>query len=591
MKDPASSKREVWSSALIWVLAVAALAVGWVWFFDNGQRAAVFPLMSLPEATEKGAPSAGIQLDSVALLMSSVALWIGAAGVFSGRQQAMSALATVGAAMAWLSSTLWFALSGCAVTALAGFLSFRGRWEDDGHSSAASLYAKEKCWGLLIAFLGLAVWSADSTSLAGGYALIAGTWFLLPGFPFLAGIAEESEPEAAGNLLVQRVLPALAAAAVFGRFIGAPPAGADTASFTMLAWVGAGMALLAAVYGLVSKGWKTSLSAWIAAGASIGVAVIALESLRGGITYFAGILLASAALCTAGAALEEGTSRPSWAKAGAVLGALLGLSFAGFVTAKPLVALLADVWKLEEPALVALLAVPFFVTSLLGWKVMWTLVRMNPKSGGTWQSMIFPVPLALSGLGLLWTGELSGGLSLDGADQVTRSLMDALLGIESPASRPDDAAWNTALAIYGGIVFLGALAGYWLSGAKDRWLALRASFPRFASFIDHGVGARLVGRAALKLMRATGDHVSLWIDAKLWDRWMPVAFSFAVKRGGSLAARVDSAASLKVSRALRAKAEVPSKLLQLIQNGDVQWYLLFALTAGMAMLAHFMRKA
>jgi hypothetical protein len=589
-----NAKRELWTSVLVWILSIAGLAVAWVWFIENGQKPLTLPLFSLPEMNDGVAPSAGIRLDGLALLMSSLALWVGASSFFFGNTQAMVTLATFGAALAWLSSTLWLSLTGCALAALAGFLSFRDRWEEDDGSSSAVQYAKEKCCGLLIAFLGLSVWSAN-TSLAGGYALLAGTWFLLPAFPFLGGIASESEPGSAENLVTQRVLPALAAAAVFVRFVPASAASVDVLS--ILGWVGLGMAFLAALYGLVSEGWKTALSAWIAASGSIAVTILAFafDGSRNGVLYFAGVVLSAAAMSAAGSALEKGTSQPGWAKAGALLGALLGTSFAGFITAKPVVAMLSHAWRLDEPSFVAFLAFPFFVASVLLWKVLWSLFRLsaavNAKAKDfSWQNIVFPLPLAITGLGVLWTGELSGGLDLNSVDQVMRSMSDALLGVEPSASRPDDAIWNTALAVYGGVILFSAVAGYWLSGTKDRWLTLRSSFPKFTSFVDQGVGASIFAVAVLRLLRATGEKVSHFVDVKIWEHWIPTALAASVRMGGGLVARADGTASLRISRGLRRKAEIPSKLLQLIQNGDVQWYLMFALTAGMAMLAHFMRK-
>jgi hypothetical protein len=310
------------------------------------------------------------------------------------------------------------------------------------------------------------------------------------------------------------------------------------------------------------------------------------------VLYFIGMTLAAASMAIAGGALEQGTSRPAWAKAGATIGALLGVSFAGFVTSKPWVVLLAQAWKLDETGFIAALGLPLLGVSLLGWKVLWSLLRasqLERAAGPSWQAAAFSIPVALSGAGLIWTGELSGGLSLESADQVAQSLMDALVGTESPAGRPDAGAWNMALAVCGGIWLVGGLAGYWLSGAKDRWAALRLAFPGFSRFIAQGLGARLVGAAFMRGVRITGESTSEWVDGKLWERWLPLAFGGATRFGGGLAARIDSAVSLKVSRALRRKAEVPAKLLQLIQNGDVQWYLLFALATGMAMLAHFMR--
>jgi hypothetical protein len=45
----------------------------------------------------------------------------------------------------------------------------------------------------------------------------------------------------------------------------------------------------------------------------------------------------------------------------------------------------------------------------------------------------------------------------------------------------------------------------------------------------------------------------------------------------------------KSGSALRRGVEIPGKLLQLVQNGDVQWYLFFAMSCALAILIHFLR--
>ena len=40
---------------------------------------------------------------------------------------------------------------------------------------------------------------------------------------------------------------------------------------------------------------------------------------------------------------------------------------------------------------------------------------------------------------------------------------------------------------------------------------------------------------------------------------------------------------------LRKWVEVPAKALQLIQNGDLQWYLVFGIGMMIALLVHFVR--
>jgi hypothetical protein len=52
---------------------------------------------------------------------------------------------------------------------------------------------------------------------------------------------------------------------------------------------------------------------------------------------------------------------------------------------------------------------------------------------------------------------------------------------------------------------------------------------------------------------------------------------------------LDTELSERLVKFLRNGIDIPAKALQLLQNGDVQWYLLFALASGIAIFFHFLK--
>jgi len=65
---------------------------------------------------------------------------------------------------------------------------------------------------------------------------------------------------------------------------------------------------------------------------------------------------------------------------------------------------------------------------------------------------------------------------------------------------------------------------------------------------------------------------------------------FKLLDGASRAAiRVDRAAETAMSQFSRRLVQTLAKVLQVIQSGDFQWYLLFGVTCGAGILIHYLR--
>ncbi len=96
-------------------------------------------------------------------------------------------------------------------------------------------------------------------------------------------------------------------------------------------------------------------------------------------------------------------------------------------------------------------------------------------------------------------------------------------------------------------------------------------------------------------LRSSRDDplVGAWIESfvgeRLGAKWIPQALVATVRVPAIWLDRVSSRAHDRSGAALQKGIEVPGKLLQLIQNGNVQWYLFFAIRCVLSVLIHFLR--
>jgi hypothetical protein len=70
---------------------------------------------------------------------------------------------------------------------------------------------------------------------------------------------------------------------------------------------------------------------------------------------------------------------------------------------------------------------------------------------------------------------------------------------------------------------------------------------------------------------------------------MPNLLSFGVKNVSEVTRAIDLKLTESLDVSVKKLVDVPAKLLQLIQTGDLRWYLFFALSSGFALLAHFLK--
>jgi hypothetical protein len=574
---------------------------GWIWPVDR-----------------EGAVPAGILQDPQGLVLAGLGV-IFAALLLAGirvlptqprpeRTYSAIAFAAAGCALSWLALTPWLAIGGLSLVILAGFLSLGSRWDSEDESQLAIRFGRERAFGLILSVLGACalaggraplIWSKTQhwitaaqgmtfTEIAGSLLLLAGLLVQLQPFPLLSWTVSPGRTSPWIRITMTQVFPAWA---TFGILIRLQMSLGDQTIFTVFGWMLLASTLLAVVSGMFQTEWEASLGAWFSSGATLAAAVLCLASPQAALALIVGLGLGVSAF-TCSQSLLQSAEVPIndetvaggtviWAKTAGFFGIAAAIGVAGFVSAGGQIDWLTQSWRDPAQAAAALSSLALF--SVLGWKLGWQMSRRKVASMPHWSSLVIPTILILLSLGVAWNGAILGGVLPGGADKVTPSLMELLFGVPAPGS-------EESATVFG--AYLGALI---LSLAAAYWASLQTMQPQGEGFaakihrvIVSGYGVDRVARRAIDGMTWATSQADLLIEKKVWGNWIPKALTTVIRSTASGIVRVDTAVSLNGRNLVRKCIDTPAKFLQLIQNGDVQWYLLFGMGSGLVILAHYL---
>jgi hypothetical protein len=501
-------------------------------------------------------------------------------------------LGATGVVLAWISSTTWLAFGGVLVASFAGFLALGTRWGEVEGAEVAVRYVRERSAGLILALFGafaLASSGADLSLLAGkdaapwsgaafwgGALLVLGLFAQTQPFPLSAWLSRSSRVPLSVQLISAQVFPALAALAPLIRL---EPALRKVGVMPLLGWFALASTALVAIQGLLQKSWRSALAAWVSSAFGLVVAAIAFSGPWAAWPLGLSALIGGAGLSMIAAVPSGQAHGGRWA---AWFVALCGAGVAGFVGFPGTARVIQD--SLHDPALATALGFARFAVSLLIWKLVWLLPVTRKGESGHWSALIVPGLVAISGLGVFWVGTLTAGGIPGAPDQVLVSLVDRFFGASETVSGV------TPLSVLWGVLILSLAIGYWSTGrGEDRWLLIGNALPRFAHYIESGYQTERVFDAFFRGTYAVADALHRWVDIQFWmrglPRWVDVILNFTSDRFN----RVEGSLSRGLHLGIHRSVHVPAKMLQLIQSGDVQWYLFFALGTGVVILLHFLR--
>lgn len=591
-----------------WLAGVALLAflvatlLGGNSLFEEGKSALTWQKGWIWPHAESGALTTGVLQDGLGLSMAALTAVVSLLAIFSrplldeqakaGRYCSALSLGAAGVCLSWISLTPWLSFVGLALSILGGFISMSAHWQSDDEAILAVRFAWERTGGLLLSILGacglagvrsallfgasssdwaphVAVNSYDKVS---GLLLITGLLVQLQPFPFLGWLVSPSRASAWPKVLLTQIFPAWAAFAVLMRL---SPQLSALSVLPILGWCMLGSTVLAVISGLLQSEWKAGLAAWTGAGLTLSAAVLAFSGPCAALSLLLGVSLGTMTVAMAGRARTHTT------KAAAILGTCAATGMIGFVSAAGGLQWMTRAW--QQPALVAAPLIVFFLYVLLAWKQLWTLLRAEGSPRVPWSAVLAPfVPILLS-FGVVWTGSITGHALPGDLDQVFPSLFSTVFG-SSLDTAVDGPTFAVVSSLFWAAILLGAAAGYWIS------LRLRSGpTHRVGQTIATGYGVDLGARKVLTGVTWFADRTQWLVDEKIWRQWIPLAIGSGVHGVAGLVSRADLAVTGFSRRALSRWIEAPAKLVQLIQSGDVQWYLVFAIGSGLAILAHFLK--
>lgn len=589
-----------WLAWLTLAVAAAPVGLGFAWLADGSLSGQEWIRGWILPREDAGALTVGLALDSLGLTGFALALFVGTV-CFSARRLVMreprperiysaTLISISGVAMAWISSTPWLAMIGVVATAFGGFVALSSRSTTDNGAAVSARFAAERAWGILFAAAGacgLAVSPGDALAAA---LLMIGVAIQLQPFPFLGLLTRPCETPAFFRTTLIQVFPAWAAFALLMRMSARLH---EMGAFQVLGWFLIGSAVLAAISGVTQIQWRHAFACWLSAAVSLSTAILAFSGSSAGFAVLLGTTLgalaigvSASAISTGGNASEASAARALWMKISAGLGAAAATGVIGFVTVGGVLGWLTDGWVIA-PMQALVFALSWFLFSALVWKLVSEMLRASAGMQFGWAAVLYPLTLTVAALGIVWSGAITGGALADGADQVTSSFMKGLF----PNGRvSDEAAFTAASWSYWISVLLAAGTGIW---ASTRWKSGKvqesSKRPSAVMIIASGYGVDVLGEKALYLLKRIAIGLQSWVDRRLWSEAFPKNVSKAIAWLAGLIARGDERLSVVLRQGLSRGIEIPAKGLQLLQTGDVQWYIFFAVGSGVAMLIHFWR--
>jgi nitrate reductase NapE component len=440
------------------------------------------------------------------------------------------------------------------------------------------------------------VWAVQDANLIstwiGSTLLVIGLFIQMQPFPLLGWIVSDSETYPPLRTLLNQLLPAWAA---FPLLLRLEPHFVNLGLFPGFGWFALCSSLLAVLTGLFQRKWRVGLGSWLAAGFSLSCALLAFSGPVPAMGMLIGVSLGAMVLSGAAIALEDDCTkndanrkRAIWIKIAVFLGAAAGTGTLGFVSAHGGLR-----WIYQSIALpgglTALFLVVLFFFVLLGWRLSWCVNRLQTASEAPWFTILSLFVWILLSLGFVWTGTVTGGVLSGDPDRLVHSFFALFFGTRS-VELENASDLITASSLYWGALILAFATAYWTSGrSEDRWMTLADFMPKTSKFLAGGYGIDAMVERINIGITWFGNFAENLIDQKIWSDWVPKILFQGIRTVSGAVNELDFRISAQIGTGLRRSVEIPAKILQLIQTGDLRWYLFFALGSGFALLLHFLK--
>ena len=571
-----------------------------------------------------GAITVGVLQDPLGLTMGVLATFVSIANLISQNSflrqlrseqiYAAIAISTAGVALSWISLTPWLGFVGLLATMLGGFIALGSHATSHADSTLAARFLWERSSGLLLALFGTCIlasarhalflnqpgtWAAPDGDLVstwvGSCLLVSGVFFQIQPFPLLGWSVSDSEISLPIRTLLNQIFPIWAAFPILFRL---EPHFRTLGLFPGIGWLVLIACVLTILCGLFQKHLRLGLGVWLNSGFCLSFAFLILSGPLSALALLIGTSLSG--LCLAMVVSRDQDENGSEAKSETsdrnrvivaqvltFLGTAGGAGMFGFVSATGGIRWIVE--GLSLPGELPLFFITFSLFVLLRWKLTWEAMRNKKLWNQSYFELLSLFLVVLFSLGFTWTGTLSGGIFPDRSDAFLPSLFALFFGKHSMEFAPS-VDYIYASSVYWGALFLGVMTAYWTSGRRDdQWQKIKIAVPKTTRFIAGGYQVDRVMTQVGQGLSWLGNQMTTYLDHRLWRILVPTHLSRVGSQFSTMVTTVDSYIVAGLNELMRKGIEVPAKILQLIQSGDLRWYLVFALGSGFALLSHFLR--
>lgn len=567
------------------VLALNLIAVVWI-SLDVLQSGAVLEWKRnwIWSASENGAIGIGMLVDPAAVLLLGVS-WFLACGFLvsmvalrkeprAERIYGGILFGLAGAEMSAVAGTPWLALFGLAFAILGGYFGTGTRSHVDLEARLSVRYVWERCAGLALIVTGLCGRASNGEPGIGNWLVLIGLFIQLHPFPFTGWLVGASEIPAACRAITGQLLPA---AATFAMLYRIEPSLHGGMELKILPWIFLCSAVLTAVSSLAQTAWKSGFSSLTSSIICLPPAALAMGLRNESLLLLASALAGTAAVALCVSALghahaEGNRSKGTWsitllmAATGAIVGAP-GFGSAGGYSA----------WWSSQiealPELILLVSVAFLI-GFAAWKLAWDLLPLRAPLSLSWPAILSPMLPLIPSLGLLWSGQVSGGLFAEEADLVWKGPIQAAL--------PTGSVFPVSSIILLTAIVIQVILAAWLTEKIS--VKEHPDSARFLKFLASGYRTERAGALILEWTMRVVSHVDEFLDHRLWRHGARDGVSTHLQKVWKSIRTMDRAVAAGIIAVPRRLTHFTGDLMQRALLGDVQAYVLFVMATVLVLL-------
>lgn len=226
------------------------------------------------------------------------------------------------------------------------------------------------------------------------------------------------------------------------------------------------------------------------------------------------------------------------------------------------------------------------------WKAGFLLVPERNDKKLNWESQLIPGILVAASLAIWWLGAFVDPTAFGESVRLFGSLFEQSISTVPAAKIASETVLDRYL-IEGAQAVLSVTFGlllYWMiRRRKSNAQTIEKIFPKIFAFLRDGYRVDKVREASVVGVSRVASAMNEVIEEKFWLSAYP-RFSMRTVRSVSRAvARNESVFTKFIEEQVARLVGVWAKFFQLVQSGDIQWYLFVGLMVAVAMLIRYLR--